>query len=119
MIGSIITYAVVSIIAFSIIFKINEKKSFSLKACYILLFFIPYFLLNKVMYDDNFSTSGGLIYSGIMFAFPSFAISGLSGAFFEDSFGSAINRIKNWFIEYKFYILLFFIFSILSFIFTP
>ena len=117
--GPIITYAVVSIIVFYMIFMINRKKSFSLKATYILLFFIPYFLLNKVMYDDNFANSAGLIYFGIMFAFPSAFVSGLGGAFFEDSFRPAITRIKNWFIKYKFYILLFFIFSFLSFIFTP
>ena len=98
---------------------INKKKSFSLKATYILLFFIPYFLLNKVMHDDAFSTDGELIYFGIMFAFPSLFISGMSGAFFEDSFGSAITRIKNLLIEYKIYILLFFIFTILSLIFGP
>ena len=117
MIGPIITYAVVSIIATYMIIMINKKNSFSFKVSYILLFFIPYFILNK-MIQDGFS-NGGLIYFGIMFAFPSFFVCGLGGSIFEDSFGTFITKIKNWFIEYKGYILLFFVFSFLSFIFTP
>ena len=54
-------------------------------------FNIPYFILNK-MVQDGFS-SGGLIYFGIMFAFPSICVSGLGGSIFEDSFGTFITKI--------------------------
>lgn len=81
-----ITYILISLLSTYIIVMINKKKSFLLKGIYLFLFFLSYILININIEPD--------IFMAILTLPISWAFSGLSVLFFQDTIIPLINFIK-------------------------
>ena len=64
-------YFVTSIICSACLYLYNNKKRFTVKISYVLLFLATYALLNSIVHNDD----GSNVYFAIMFAFPSLFVS--------------------------------------------
>lgn len=95
-----IAYFITSIICSAGLYLYNNKKRFTVKISYVLLFLATYALLNSIMHDDD----GSNVYFAIMFAFPSLFISMMFTGLFSEplsGFSDGINFIFEMIQEYK------------------
>ena len=95
-----IAYFVTSIICSASLYLYNNKKRFTVKISYVLLFLVTYALLNSIMHDDD----GSNVYFAIMFAFPSLFVSMMFTGLFSEplsGFSDGITFIFEMIQEYK------------------
>ena len=93
-------YFVTSIICSTALYLYNNKKRFTVKISYVLLFLVTYALLNSIVHEEDSSN----IYFAIMFAFPSLFVSMMFTGLFSEplsGFSDGVNFIFEMIKEYK------------------
>src|SRR6056300_1137136 len=93
-------YFVTSIICSAGLYLYNNKKRFTVKISYVLLFLVTYALLNSIVHEEDSSN----IYFAIMFAFPSLFVSMMFTGLFSETlsgFSDGVNFIFEMIKEYK------------------
>ena len=93
-------YFITSIICSAGLYFYNNKKRFTVKISYVLLFLAAYALLSSIVYDENSSN----VYSAIMFAFPSLFVSMMFTRLFSEplsAFSDGVNLIFELIQSYK------------------
>ena len=95
-----IAYFITSAICSAILYLYNNKKRFTVKITYVLLFLGTYALLNSIMHEDDSSN----IYFAIMFAFPSLFVSMMFTGIFSEPlsvFSDGVNFIFEMIQDHK------------------
>ena len=95
-----IAYFIISTICSAVLYLYNNKKRFTVKISYVLLFLATYALLNSIMHEEDSSN----IYFAIMFAFPSLFVSMMFTGLFSEplsAFSDGVNFIFEMIKEYK------------------
>ena len=95
-----IAYFATSIICSAVLYLYNNKKRFTVKISYVLLFLGTCALLNSIMHDED----GSNVYFAIMFAFPSLFVSMMFTGLFSEplsAFSDGVNFVFEMVNEYK------------------